>query len=77
MKTIAPVIITAIENPRYVQSSWTPWCVSDSFMPSSSFGSGGWTPSVHILEAQLPALHEWNLLVLVEVNFFLDEATRT
>ena len=25
----------------------------------------------------MPALHEWNLLVLVEVNFFLDEATRT
>ena len=25
----------------------------------------------------MPVLHEWNLLVLVEVNFFLDEATRT
>ena len=46
---------------------WTPWGGSDR----------SWTPGVHILEEHLPALHEWSLLVLVEVNFFLDEATRT
>ena len=74
VKTIAPVSTTDRDNPWHVRpsfsassTSWTPWRESD----------WSWTPGVHILEEHLPALHEWNLLVLVEVNFFLDEATRT